>query len=84
MATLEQALSQSEIEVAELWTDGKTIVVGSDDEEGGYEISYKVGDMPPYARDHADTAAQAEQIIANSGLPYTLGSQDWEPREGEG
>ena len=78
--TLTEASKASEIEVAELWTDGYMIVVGSDDD--GYEISFKVGDMPPHARDHANTVEEAEQIVADSAL-YTMGSQDWEAREGE-
>jgi hypothetical protein len=81
--TLKDALNESEIEVAELWTDGKMVVVGSDDENGGYDIGFKIGDMPPYARDHADTVEQAESIVASAGVPYTLGSDEWEAREGE-
>ena len=79
--TLAEALNESEIEVAELWTDGKMIVIGSDDD--GYEISFKIGDMPPYASDHAKTVEEAEQIVAAAGVPYVIGSQDWDAREGE-
>ena len=35
-----------------------------DDERGGYHLSYCNGMMPPHANDHADTAAQAAQKIA--------------------
>lgn len=80
---LVQAINESGISVAEFYTDGKTIVVGSDDENGGYDISYKVGDMPPYASEHADTLEQAEASIDSSGLPYTLGDDGWDPQEGE-
>jgi hypothetical protein len=81
--TLKDALNASEIGVAELWTDGEVVVVGSDEEAGGYEISFKVGGMPAIARDHAATVEEVERIVARSGVPYGIGAEDWEAREGD-
>jgi hypothetical protein len=84
MATLAQALKDSSIETAEIYTDGKTIGVAPDEEEGGYSIWYQIGQMPPYAYDSAKTIVEAEQVIAATKLPYDLGSNGWESCKGEG
>lgn len=79
---LVQALSESSIETAETYTDGKTIGVEPDEEEGGYSIWYQIGQMPPYAYDSAKTIEEAEQVIAATKLPYD--DEGWLPCKGEG
>lgn len=84
---LAEALKESDIEVAELWTDGKMIVVGQEEDvedpsKDGLLVSFKIGDMPPYAQIPANSPEHAEHII-DRNVPYTIGSEEWEPRTGE-
>lgn len=85
--TLKDALNESEIEVAEIFTDGKMVVVGweenpDDSSKDGWLVSFKIGDMPPYAQIPANDPEHAEHIVARN-VPYEIGSEDWEARESE-
>ena len=46
------------------YAHGYTAYVQTDDERGGYSIAYAYGMMPPHAYDHADTAEDAANIVA--------------------
>ncbi len=41
-----------------------TVYVSTDEDHGGYHISYCQGMMPPHATAHADTAEQAAAKVA--------------------
>lgn len=71
---LEEAIRQSDIEVAELYTDSATIVVGIDGGER-FEVAWKRGDMPPYAEETVDTIEEVEALIA----PADRHSTQWTP-----
>ena len=81
--TLEQAMSASPYETAEIETEEPTIVIGPDEEDGGYWVSFQKGAMPPYSTDRANTIDGAKQIIAASAYASALDSDKWEPVEGE-
>ena len=81
---LQDALNHSDSGVAEVWCGDKMIVVGEcDEEEGGYDISYKVGDMPPYWTNHAKTIDDVEKILKSSPIMMPGDELCWDPREGE-
>ena len=80
---LAQALNTSPYETAEIETEEPTIVIGPDEEDGGYWVSFQKGAMPPYSSDRANTLDEAKQIIAQSAYASALDSNKWEPVEGE-
>jgi len=83
MATLTQALKESMYEAALIETEEPTIVIGPDEVDGGYWVTFQKGAMPPYASDRVNTIDEAKQIIAQSAYASALDSDQWEPVEGE-
>lgn len=59
-------LSNSDYGVEIPYAGSYTAYVSPDDERGGYFLSYCQGEMPPHAKDHADTAEEAATKIAET------------------